>query len=362
MNQPTTSLCSTFSDLPGLSRELCDCLLFDDATSDITLLVQDERLPAHRAILGARSPVFKAMFFGAMRESLAKEVDINVFTAPTMRLLLRFIYAGVLEGVRLEDMVPLMACADHYGVSTLRESIYQHLHDSMSPDTACIVLASARTYQQEAVQERYLSFILKHAQQVMRTEGFLQLDVAVLQKLLDSDDARIEEVDLFKALVRWYRHRTKQAEEARPDEKHAAKLFGSIRYAQMTGQQLVKEVRPLAGEIVPKDLYVSALEQVAAPEVTLADEGQAYRKQTVRRQPPIGSIKVSDPQLLLVQSTSVKKVGCIGWNCTAVIDPSTSRTRFRVEHLTDNQNGIGIAWSCWRVPYRRERGRTERGG
>mmetsp|Transcript_112381 Transcript_112381/g.324637 ORF Transcript_112381/g.324637 Transcript_112381/m.324637 type:complete len:469 (+) Transcript_112381:134-1540(+) len=342
MNQPNALLCSTFADLTGLSNDLLEGLLLDEATSDVVLRVQEERLPAHRALLGARSPVFKAMFFGAMRESGAKEVDISAFSAPTMKLLLHFLYAGVLEAVRLDEMVPLMACADHYGVTTLRDNICQHLHESMSPETACIVLALARTYQQEVIQERYLSFVLMNAQQVFRSEGFLQLDVAILQKLLDSDDARIEEVDLFKALVRWYRHRVKQ-QDVRLDEKSAAKLFASIRYAQMTGQQLVKEVRPLVGEIVPKDLYVNALEQVAAPDVALTNEAQAHLKQAVRRQPPIGSIKVSEPQLLLVQSTSVKKVGCVGWNCTAVVDPSTSRTRIRVEHLTDHQNGIGIA-------------------
>lgn len=334
---------SDFSDLPGLSQDLCCGLLFDGATSDITLCVQEDRLPAHRAILGARSPVFRAMFFGAMRERCATEVEISIFAAPTMRLLLRFIYAGALEAVHLEDMVPLMACADHYGVGALRARIFEHLQESTSPDMACIVLASARLYQQEALQDMYLSFILKHAQQVFRTEGFWRLDVAVLQRLLESDDARIEEVDLFKALVSWHRHRSKDCHDAGLDDKQLARLFGSVRYAQMTGLQLVSEVRPFAGGVVPKDLYVSALEQVVAPGVALIDRGQACRRQAARRQPPIGSIQVSDPRLLSVQSTSVRKVGGVGWNCTAVIDPSTPRTRFRVERLADHQNGVGIA-------------------
>merc|ERR1712232_1425731 len=82
-------------------------------------------------------------------------------------------------------------------------------------------------------------------------------------------------------------------------------------------------------------------EQVAAPGITASDEVQ--RKQCSRRKPPIGSIQISDPALLHVQSTTVRKVGPAGWNCTAVIEPSTSRTRFTIEHLADTQNGIGVA-------------------
>jgi len=339
MDHPTPSLCASFRDLGGLSRDLCAGLFSDEATSDVTLCVQGERLPAHRALLAARSPVFRAMFFGSMKERCQDEVEVSTFAAPTMRLLLRFVYAGCLEDVHLEDMVPLMACADHYGVSVLRDTIGNHLRDSITPETACTVLALARSYQQEAVTERYLAFILTHAQQVTRTEGFLHLDAAVLAKVLEADEARIEEIDLFKALVRWYRHWAKEPDGGL-QEKEAARLFGSVRYAQMTGQQLVAEVRPLAGEIVPRDLYVRALEQVAAPGFTPLE---ACSKQAVRRQPPIGVIQTSDPSFLTVSSTEVRKVGPIGWNCTAIIEPSTSRTCFKVDHLADAQNGAGIA-------------------
>merc|ERR1719221_1735916 len=114
----------------------------------------------------------------------------------------------------MEDMVPLMACADHYGVHELRDSIGNHLQDSVTPETACTVLALARTYTQDHIVERYLSFILQHAQRVVRTESFLHLDVEVLMKVLEADKARIEEIDLFKALVRWYLvHRVEDAQD-----------------------------------------------------------------------------------------------------------------------------------------------------
>merc|ERR1719221_2357165 len=109
----------------------------------------------------------------------------------------------------------------------------------------------------------------------------------------------------------------------------------------MTGQQLYTEVRLHIGDKVPQDLYVQALEQVAAPGLATFDE--EHSRQSIRRQPPIGAIQTSDPSFLVVNSTTVRKMGPIGWNCTAVIEPSTTRTNFVVEHLADAQNGVGIA-------------------
>jgi hypothetical protein len=341
MDQPPPSLASSFRDFDGLSSDLSSSLLFDDVTADVVLCVKDARLPAHRALLAARSPVFRAMFYGSMKESSQDEVHVQSFDLGTMRLLLGFMYAGNVDNVRLEDMVPLMACADHYGVGALRQSISSHLMDSISPETACTVLALARAYQQEQLVERYLSFILMHAQQVMKTEGFLDLDANMLLKILEADETRIEEIQLFQALVRWYRHWVKDPDMESDEKKHAQELFSSIRYGQMSGQQLVTEVKALAGEIVPRDLYVNALEQVAAPGVACFDA--ATQKQSMRRFPPVGTIRISDPLFLTLQSTTVRKVGHAGWNSTAVVEPSTARTIFKVECLADPQNGIGIA-------------------
>ena len=58
---------------PSSSEDLSR-LLVDNHLSDVILRVGDRKFPVHRAILAARSPVFRAMFTSNMKESVAEEI------------------------------------------------------------------------------------------------------------------------------------------------------------------------------------------------------------------------------------------------------------------------------------------------
>ena len=57
--------------------------------SDVTLVVEDTQIPAHRCVLVARSPVFKAMFSHKMSEALEGKVMIDELQPDVIRAMLR---------------------------------------------------------------------------------------------------------------------------------------------------------------------------------------------------------------------------------------------------------------------------------
>jgi len=303
-----TYVCN-FSDTNALSKDY-SALLESEQTSDVSLLLacsQHEpmedggkakgkktknnqiRLPAHKAILAARSPVFMAMLFGPMKESQLKEVVVgSEFAAETMMQLLRFIYTGTVDNVSMEQLVPLLACADHFQVESLDKQLLSYLERNVTPKNACTILSFAKYYKQEKVIELYTRFVHLHAPKVLKTESFLSLDFDILLILLQSSETRASEIDLWRGAVKWHDH---QNPPPKPDK--VEKLFSAIRYDQISGPQLVEDVRPKM-HLVPKDLYVKALEKVAAP-----DSVSSYPS-LGRRMPPIGSLRVNDPNLLEV--------------------------------------------------------------
>lgn len=61
--------------------------------------MEDEELPAHRIILTARSPVFRALLNSDMREGKEGVVVIEDVRAPVFRALLHFVYTDALPEV-----------------------------------------------------------------------------------------------------------------------------------------------------------------------------------------------------------------------------------------------------------------------
>ena len=52
---------------------------------------------AHRLIVSAGSPVFRAMLYGNLRESSQKEIDLPTINTAALNKLLTFLYTGKVE-------------------------------------------------------------------------------------------------------------------------------------------------------------------------------------------------------------------------------------------------------------------------
>ena len=66
--------------------------------TDVTFVVEEERVEAHRVILAAQSSYFDRLLFGEMREARAgAEIPLQGAPADGFKLLLKFAYTGKLE-------------------------------------------------------------------------------------------------------------------------------------------------------------------------------------------------------------------------------------------------------------------------
>ena len=64
--------------------------------ADVTFTVGGQSFLAHRCVLAARSPVFKAELFGKMNETLAQSINIDGMEPSIFEALLHFIYTDSL--------------------------------------------------------------------------------------------------------------------------------------------------------------------------------------------------------------------------------------------------------------------------
>uniref|UniRef100_A0ACD5UQ14 Uncharacterized protein n=1 Tax=Avena sativa TaxID=4498 RepID=A0ACD5UQ14_AVESA len=80
------------SDIRDHLGQLLDCA----DGSDVSFIVDGKKFAAHRVVLAARSPVFKAELFGAMAEATMSQITLEDINSAAFELLLRFMYTDVL--------------------------------------------------------------------------------------------------------------------------------------------------------------------------------------------------------------------------------------------------------------------------
>ncbi|GJM97720.1 hypothetical protein PR202_ga14669 [Eleusine coracana subsp. coracana] len=171
-----------------LSKHLGDLLLCQKGV-DVTFVVSGERVAAHRCVLAARSPVFMDELFGDMKETAAREVEVEDVEADVFRALVQFIYTDALpEELDLDDdedtstgkamAQHLLAAADRYGVERLKGLCEDMICADISVATAAASLALAKQHGCQKLKAKCMDFIVAtpaNLRAVVVTEGYKHL-------------------------------------------------------------------------------------------------------------------------------------------------------------------------------------------
>ncbi|WVZ92107.1 hypothetical protein U9M48_038196 [Paspalum notatum var. saurae] len=156
--------------------------------SDVTFSVGGEEFAAHRAVLAARSPVFKAQLLGSMADAKMPLIALQDIQPGTFRALLRFVYTDALPGDEelLERSAAssidglfqdLLAAADMYQLDRLKLICAKQLWERVSPETVATVLGCAEMHNCTELKGSCLDFFVEEEnfKIAVLTEGYLRL-------------------------------------------------------------------------------------------------------------------------------------------------------------------------------------------
>ncbi|XP_047101004.1 poly [ADP-ribose] polymerase tankyrase-1-like [Schistocerca piceifrons] len=137
----------------------------------VTLVAGETRLAAHRAVLAARSPVFRAMFQHDTLEASCGEVRIADVGGPVLRQLLSYMYT--LQAPQLTDTArELLMAADKYGLSALKAACEQQLAAQLEVETAAAAAVLAVRHSCPSLTAATVQFIRAHDYKAMATQGW----------------------------------------------------------------------------------------------------------------------------------------------------------------------------------------------
>ncbi|XP_051055224.1 speckle-type POZ protein-like [Phodopus roborovskii] len=139
--------------------------------TDCSLVVAGQEFHAHKAILAARSPVFRAMFQHDMKENRTNRVEIHDMEPQVFQAMMGFLYTG--KAPDLHSMADaLLAAADKYGLERLKVMCEDVLCRDLSVENAAHTLFLADLYSAGQLKTQTLDFITAHASEVSETSSW----------------------------------------------------------------------------------------------------------------------------------------------------------------------------------------------
>ncbi|XP_063989594.1 speckle-type POZ protein B-like [Diachasmimorpha longicaudata] len=170
-------------------------LLNDTRFSDVDIIVGDLTLPAHGAILAARSPVFAAMMDQAQDKETAKlEMTFDAIKPIVMTAILEYIYTDRVANL---DQFPLtyelIAAADTFKLSNLTMTCGNLLKKDLNADNVADILVMSDRYALYELKKAAIEFIKRNFPDVMESEGYKKMkekSPALLMEILFSSGNR----------------------------------------------------------------------------------------------------------------------------------------------------------------------------
>ncbi|KAH0506050.1 TD and POZ domain-containing protein 1-like [Microtus ochrogaster] len=136
--------------------------------TDCCLVVAGQEFLAHKAILAAHSPVFRAMVEHDMEESRKNRIEIHDLKPEVFKAMIDFIYTGK-EPVLHSMADAVLAAADKYGLEHLKVMCERALCRDLSVENAAHTLFLADLHSTGQLKTQVLNFITAHASEVSQT-------------------------------------------------------------------------------------------------------------------------------------------------------------------------------------------------
>lgn len=158
-------------------------LVDDEEYSDVTFLVEDQPVYAHRAILAQRCDHFAAMFRSGMKEACERMVPIPDISRRVFLLLLEYIYTDTVK-VDVEHAIELYIASDMYQLDRLRDMCCTVVKRNLNAENAGPLLQSASENHCQILRDVCMVYVVENFDIVSKTEGIKQVSHTLLLEIL----------------------------------------------------------------------------------------------------------------------------------------------------------------------------------
>jgi len=116
-------------------------MVMNNLYSDITFIVQKQKIWSHRSLLVKRSSYFERLFHSQFKERDLNEFQIDESISPNIFIsILRYLYTGDESIINPENAVDLLHAADRFMMDDLKNVVEAYIESSTDIETTCVLL------------------------------------------------------------------------------------------------------------------------------------------------------------------------------------------------------------------------------
>ncbi|XP_063904305.1 BTB/POZ domain-containing protein 9-like [Zophobas morio] len=189
----------TITDTTELLGDVAS-LYLNQKFSDITLLVDGQKLYAHKVILAVRSKYFESILSEDPQNTNQTEITITGVPFDTLRGLLKYIYTDTID---VDSTPQLLEFAHQHSLTDFQTTIVKKLKPLLNMKNICAVLNTANLYDLEELLEACYSFMDLNASEVVTSDCFTHLSQKSMIQLLQRNSFIVPEIEIFKSVAKW---------------------------------------------------------------------------------------------------------------------------------------------------------------
>ncbi|XP_022735234.1 BTB/POZ domain-containing protein At1g55760-like [Durio zibethinus] len=136
-------------------------MLTEGIHTDIIINASDGSIGAHRAVLAARSPVFRSMFSHNLQEKELSTINISDISIEACQAFLSYIYGNIEHEEFLTHRLALLQAADKYDILDLKEVCHESLLEDIDSKNVLERLQNAALYQLPKLKSSCLQYLVR---------------------------------------------------------------------------------------------------------------------------------------------------------------------------------------------------------
>lgn len=203
--------------LPKDILEVLDSMRRRKELSDVTLVVNSREIVAHRAILAACSPYFRAMFLSGFSEANEQKIHLKEVDYCAVQLIVNYFYTSELE-LNVYNVEEILRICVLFRLTTLVDHCETFLRRNLTPSNCIGLQFVADLFSLDELSQHANRIALWHFTDVYKEDEFKKMPYKQLKELVMDDSLKVQSEEVvFEAVLQWINHDTRARKDFVPD-------------------------------------------------------------------------------------------------------------------------------------------------